>query len=52
LLTEGATSSALAGQTVADGDAHWLADNLNREQTTTARGETSGQVRSPQAPND
>ncbi len=47
LLTEGATGSALAGQTVADGDAHWLADNLNREQTTTARGETSGQMRSP-----
>jgi hypothetical protein len=39
-LTEGAASSALTGQAVANGNAHRLTRNLSSKLSTTARGKT------------
>jgi hypothetical protein len=42
LLTEGATCSALTGQAMTDGNAHWIANDLGRELTTAAGCEAKG----------
>ena len=47
LLAEDAARPALAGQAVADRDAHGFADDLGRELTATAGCETLGHIKFP-----